>query len=334
MLPAKTILLLFLPLCFSKSVDITFKKVTFRGYSLYTEKFKKTIPSSNSLKEFLPKSAFDKIEFIEQKIPVLYENSLADLEDLDELVIEHCNKLEEIKEGVFNNLALSTLDLSQNDITTIESSAFDNLPNILNINLADNNIGAWDKNWFKNTPLLTRISMQNNSIAKLPNNAFKNLVGVKKFGKVDLTINLVLSYNKIKTIEPKAFNGLTKINNLWLDNNQLENFDENLLDKVKVNDLRINQNNIRCLDGDLAKIIKADTTHLDANPLDCECLNNIKTWAEKNGKVIEIFFSEMDCAAQRIKMKMNALTKRLKEIRDQDNDIEVAEGHPTSNPIK
>ncbi|KAJ8920391.1 hypothetical protein NQ315_005257 [Exocentrus adspersus] len=354
---ARVVLVLFLPLCFAKSADVTFKNVTFRGYSLYTEKFKKTIQSSNSLIDHLPETPFDKIEFIDQDIPVLYKGSLADLDDLDELTMENCgiseiqpgalknvpglrrlslkgNKIEEIKEGVFNDLDISTLDLSLNLIKTIHSNAFNDMPNLLNIQLADNQIDRWDKNWFKNTPLLTRVSMQNNSISSLPNDAFKNLVGKKQFGKLKLTINLVLSYNKINKIEPKAFSGLTEINNLWLDNNQLEEFEDGLLEGVDVKDLRLNKNNIRCLDGDLSKIIKAETTHLDSNPFDCECLGNIKEWAKENDKLIEIFFSDMDCSAQRIKTKLVALEKRLKEIKDQDNDIEVAEGKPSTYPLK
>ncbi|XP_018579194.1 slit homolog 3 protein-like [Anoplophora glabripennis] len=354
---AKFIPVLFLPFCLAKSTDVTFKNATFRGYSLFTEKFKKTIPLSNSLKDNLPESAFDKIEFIDQNIPVLYQDSLADLDELDELVLEHCgvyeiqpgalknvpmlrrlslkgNKIEAIKEGVFNNLELSTVDLSLNLITTIHSSAFNDLPSLLNINLADNNIQKWNKNWFKNTPLLTRVSMQNNSIAKLPNYAFKNLAGNKSFGKLKLTVNIVLSYNKIRTIEPEAFRGLTEVNHLWLDNNQLQEFGDDLLNGVDVKDLRLNNNNIRCLDGNLARIIKAESTQLDSNPFDCECLSKIKDWAKKNNKNVQLFFSEMDCSAQRIRIKMTALEKRLKEIRDQDNDIEVAEGKPSSNPIK
>lgn len=176
--------------------------------------------------------------------------------------------------------------------------------------------------------------MQNNSIAKLTNHAFRNLAGSKNFGKMKLTVNIVLSYNKIKTIESKAFSDLTEVNHLWLDNNQLEEFGEDLLDGVEVKDLRLNNNNIRCLDGDLTKIIKGEMTQLDSNPFDCDCLSKIKEWVNKNNKNVQLFFSEMECSAQRIKIKMTALEKRLKEIRDQDNDIEVAEGKPSSNPIK
>lgn len=235
---------------------------------------------------------------------------------------------------MFNHLDLSTIDLSLNSITKIHNSAFDHMPNLLNINLADNGIDKWNKNWFKNTPLLTRVSMQNNSIAKLPNQAFRNLAGSKSFGKLKLTVNIVLSHNKIETIEPKAFGGLTEVNHLWLDNNQLEEFDEGLLEGVDVKDLRLNNNDIRCLNGDLGKIIKGETNQLDSNPYDCECLTRIQEWAKKNDRNVQLFFSEMNCAAQRLKTKMTALEKRLKEIKDQDNDIEVAEGRPSSNPIK
>lgn len=95
--------LLCLQVCTTVAEDVTFKNVTFRGYNMYTEKFKKSIQSSNSLKDFLPKTVFDKIEFLDQEIPIIYENALADLKDLDELVIENCG-VYEIKPGALKNV--------------------------------------------------------------------------------------------------------------------------------------------------------------------------------------------------------------------------------------
>ncbi|KAJ8983217.1 hypothetical protein NQ317_016438 [Molorchus minor] len=350
MLLIKLALCISLPLCFAKPTDVTFKNVTFKGYCMYTEKFKRTIASSNSLKDFYRehhhltrsssltkifpcymKSLYEIRPGALKNVPMLRRLSLKAVPSVEDTNGETSLKKSKRMSSI---TSLSTLDLSLNDIAVIASTAFDNIPNILNINLADNKIVKWSPDWFQNTPLLTRISMQNNSVTTLPNNAFKNLKGEKRFGKIDLSINLVLSYNQIKTIKPNAFKGLTKINNLWLDNNGLEDFGEDLLEGVDVKDLRLNCNNIRCLEGDLSKIIKADTTHLDSNPFDCDCLNKIKTWAESKGKNIEIFFSEMDCTAQRIRTKMVELEKRLKEIKHQDDDIEIAEGQPASNPIK
>nr|CAH7750479.1 unnamed protein product [Callosobruchus chinensis] len=81
---------------------VTFKNVTFKGYSLYTEKFKKTIISSNNLKDNLPEIVFDGIEFKDQNIPVLYTGSLTDLHGLDELKIEGCG-VEDIQPGALKN---------------------------------------------------------------------------------------------------------------------------------------------------------------------------------------------------------------------------------------
>lgn len=241
------------------------------------------------------------------------------------------NKLEEVRAGVFNNLELSVLDLSKNFITIIESAAFNNMPNLLHINLADNRIQTWNKNWFENTPLLSRISMQNNSIEDLPNEAFGNLKGVKMFGKLDLTVNLVFSYNKIKEIQPRAFDNLIRIRNLWLDHNQLEEFDASLLDNVKIDDLRIDHNNIKCLNGDLSKVFKAKSTHIDSNPLECKCLESIKSYVKNNTVEVDFFFADMDCTAQRIRKKIDAVEKRLKEISGMNNEGET---ESTSNADK
>lgn len=101
----RLVLVLLLPFCLAKSTPVTFKNVTFRGYSLYTEKFKKTIPLSNSLKDSLPESVFDKIEFLDQNVPVLYENSLADLDELDELVLENCG-IYDVQPGALKNVPM------------------------------------------------------------------------------------------------------------------------------------------------------------------------------------------------------------------------------------
>lgn len=230
--------------------------------------------------------------------------------------------MEEIKEGVFNGLDLSVLDLSKNFITIIDDGAFSNMPSLLHINLADNKISNWKRDWFQDTPLLNRISMQNNSIELLPNGAFENLKGSKVYGKVDLRLNLVFSFNNIKSIQPEAFRGLTSIRNLWLDHNELENFDEALLDNIKIDDLRLDHNKIKCFNGSYGKVFSAKTTHIDSNPLDCNCLNSIKSYVTNNSKDVEFFFADMDCAAQRIRKKMDEVERRLKDMASVGSDDE------------
>ena len=323
---------------------VTFKNVVVRGYSMFTSKFNVTINSANTLKDKLPKQVFDKLEIVDSEIPVLYENSISDIDDLDELilnndgiteiqpgtfknvpqlrklVITHNQGLEEIKSGVFNRLNIATMDLSKNSINTIASSAFDDMPELLNVNLADNQLKIWDKNWFADTPLLTRVSFQNNHISEIPARAFRNFRGEKQFGSVPLTINIVLSNNVIKTIHEDAFKGLDKINNLWLDGNEIDSWDENLLSKVAVKDLRIDNNRLQCLSGDLKNIFVAATTHIDGNPWDCGCLKNIDLWASQHGKDVIMYYSKMNCDAERIDRKLKDLNHLLKELRKNDTE--------------
>jgi Leucine-rich repeat (LRR) protein len=323
----------------AKSSGVTFKNVVARFYSMYTYKFNVTIDSSESLKENIPKKVFDKIEITNSEIPVLYKNSISDIDNLDELILEDDGiseiqpgafshvpqlrklvirgntKLKEIKEGVFNKLNIATLDLSNNSIETVASRAFDDMPELLTVNLADNQLSIWDKNWFAKTPLLTRVSFQNNLIGEIPAGAFRNFQGIKQFGSVSLTINIILSHNKIKSIHKDAFKGLEKINNLWLDNNQVDSWDGDLLSNVAVKDLRIDQNQLECLSGNLENIFVADTTHIDGNPWECGCLKNIELWASQHGKDVIMYYSKLTCDADRIDRKLKDLEQRLRELR-------------------
>ncbi|XP_044756946.1 phospholipase A2 inhibitor-like [Coccinella septempunctata] len=329
---------LFFPLNAEK---ITFKNVTIHGYSAFTHKFEKLILSSNSLKTELPKVVFDAVEIRGQDVPILYENSISDIDDLDELILEENNiqeiepgtfknlslirliklkknQLKTIKEGIFNHLPLSDLDLSQNEISVIEDKAFDNMPNLLNVRLSFNKIGKWNRNWFQGTPLLTRVSFQHNLIEELPADAFSNMAGPKNFGKIPLTLNLIFSYNKIKKIDPNAFRGLEKLNNLWLDNNLLEEIPHNFLKGVTVHELRLSSNKLTCI-VDEDSILKAEINDIDANPFECDCLNTIKNWAEENNKTVSIFYSDMNCFAARLQGKMRDIENRLKEMKQGRN---------------
>ncbi|XP_045468049.1 leucine-rich repeat-containing protein 15-like [Harmonia axyridis] len=329
----KSVLLLCL-FCYVRAEHLTFKNVTVHGYSAFNHKFKQVIVSSNYLKDELPRSVFDAVEIRHQDIPVLYENCISDISALDELILEENNiqeiepgafknlsqirliklkknHLKTITEGIFNNLPVSDLDLSQNEISVIEDKALDNMPNLLNIRLTLNKITTWNSNWFKATPLLTRLSFQRNLIKELPSDAFSNMAGTKSFGKIPLTLNLLFSNNKISRVDPHTFRGLNKINNLWLDNNLLEEYPPKMLNKVSVHALRISNNKLKCID-DKESLLKAEINDIDANPFDCDCLSDIKNWAEKNNKSVSTFYADMNCYAERLEGKMRDIEKLLK----------------------
>lgn len=105
MLFKRFLILLCLPFCFSKSVDVTFKRVTFRGYSIFKEIYNGTITSGNRLKDFLPNFINDAVEIKYETISIIYKDSLADLGNLYELSIEFCH-IEEIRPGAISNSSM------------------------------------------------------------------------------------------------------------------------------------------------------------------------------------------------------------------------------------
>ncbi|KAK9874572.1 hypothetical protein WA026_005405 [Henosepilachna vigintioctopunctata] len=227
------------------------------------------------------------------------------------------NELKTIKVGVFNNLPVSDIDLSENQIAYIDPGAFSDMKNLLNIRMAHNKIKVWNNNWFENTPLLTRVSFQHNLIEELPRKAFKNMGGEKKFGRVPLTINLLFSYNKIGILYADTFQGLEKINNLWLDNNLINELPKGMFDGVAIRNLKLGSNKLNCID-DADSVLKAESNDIDANPFECKCLDEIKKWAENKNKTISMFYADMTCYANRIEIKMKNLEERLRELKKQN----------------
>ncbi|XP_057658575.1 leucine-rich repeat-containing protein 70-like [Diorhabda carinulata] len=291
-------------------VDVTFKNVTFRGYQMFTPKFKPTILLGNNLKDFLPKLPFDNIEFLDQKIPIIYKEAITDISQLYELDMDFCeikeirpgafrnltnlnrmsfkmNQLRRIENGVFNKLPVETIDLSFNQISYIHTKAFDDMPELFQINLGTNWLSKWNPDWFTNTPKLSVLYFRNNFIEELPAESFKNL---KKERYV--TIDLIFNGNRISSIHRDAFEGLKQIHILSLSNNLLQNFDKNLLKNVVVKYLKLNNNSIACFD-DLDEVFKATYAYIDNNPIKCDCLKKIQTWSEKNHKDVGV--ADMNC---------------------------------------
>ncbi|KAL3278307.1 hypothetical protein HHI36_013640 [Cryptolaemus montrouzieri] len=333
-------------LCSLNAENICFENVTVHGYSVFNHKFDKVITSSKISKTELPNVAFDAIELKNENVPILYENCISDIESLDELILEKNgiqeiragalrnlpairiiklgqNKLKTIVTGVFNNLQVSDVDLSKNEIEVIEDTAFNDMPELLSIKLTDNKLTKWNKNWFLNTPLLNRLSFQHNLIEELPAEAFTNLKGKKKFGRLSLDVNLIFSYNKIKTLHPDTFKDIKDINNLWLDNNLIEEIPENIFTDVSIRQLRISSNKLTCIK-EKDSLLKAEMNEIDANPFDCECLEDIKTWAKGKNKTIDTFYASMNCYSNKMDRKMKNLEDMLKKMKEEEKLFQQA----------
>lgn len=226
------------------------------------------------------------------------------------------NEIVHVPFGVFNRLNITVLFLQRNEIETIDSAAFDDMPNLYRIKMNSNRISAWDNNWFKNTPKITELFFRRNNITEIPSNAFKNIKG-SHFSNDRTTVDtkIYLSKNKISAIDPDAFQDFKEFSQLWLDRNDLEILDDkmfrNLIQvggiymgrnriskipealfpnsktEVLTLDLSAN-NNISCIPYNVVSKVKL-TNLQSVRKLDCDCIRAVieKVSIEKKDNVIK-----------------------------------------------
>ncbi|CAH0553810.1 unnamed protein product [Brassicogethes aeneus] len=330
--------------CF-KSENVTVKLF---NMAVLKQKIVIDLEDTNNLKEVLPRFGYDTLTIEDDNLPVIAKDFLSNLDEVVsiemlndgiEVLMPGCfkelqslrtislpqNKIKNIPEGVFDNLNISSLNLRSNAIENIDGKALNNMPNLINIDLENNNIKIWNSDWFYNTPFVSRINFRNNSLEKLPANAFNNIQGNKVYLRVPLKRTLQFSYNRLKTIDIGAFNGLSEINNLWLDHNQLQSFNEVLIKNAKIEELRLDGNEIKRLSGNWKNLLEIPFISVDANPFDCDFLRSIKEWSDENHKKIDVFYSDMDCVVNRIKGKMDDIRNRLEQLKEERMDLTTIE---------
>ncbi|XP_018563766.1 chondroadherin-like [Anoplophora glabripennis] len=229
------------------------------------------------------------------------------------------NEIDHVRAGVFNNMNLTTLYLQRNQIATIDTKAFDDMPRLYKLKLNSNKISVWDPNWFHNSPSLTEVLFRRNNIQSIPSKAFQNIKGSHVYqGTYLVDTKIYLSKNSISYISPDALYGLEELSQLWLDRNRLTELDEGIFagitqmsilflskNKLKAlpskmfpkltSDIDIldltHNNNITCLSYDIVSAVKL-TNVQDVRRLDCECVQKLVDRLKEAEKVNEI---KADC---------------------------------------
>ncbi|XP_075264239.1 uncharacterized protein LOC142356163 [Convolutriloba macropyga] len=93
---------------------------------------------------------------------------------------------------------LTRIQISENNITKLESSVFSNLKDLELLNLQDNNIEDFDENAFEGLSFLKILDVSENEIEKLPENIFKSTGNLTK---------LVLKNNRISSLSMETLKG-------------------------------------------------------------------------------------------------------------------------------
>ena len=149
------------------------------------------------------------------------------------------NEIKELPPGIFSNnlLFLQYLDLSHNKIIKLEQNIFNNLPSLTDLYIAWNRIRELQSDIFYNIPRLENLNLNNNQIQELQPGIFDNLPNLQF---------LNLSKNKIRELQPGTFgNNLSKLQRLYLDHNQIIEFEVDVFNNlIRLEELCLHNNQI------------------------------------------------------------------------------------------
>ena len=147
---------------------------------------------------------------------ILMESSLKSLEylsmdrnQIQKVCSQYCNTDSISIHSMYN---LTYLSLVQNNISEIDSDAFENCVNLRNLRLSDNNIDHFMKHTFDNLSRLEELALDNNKLTSVP-----DICALKQLN------SLSLSGNEIATINANSFCNLPNLTVINLSNNRLTN---------------------------------------------------------------------------------------------------------------
>ncbi|XP_071056793.1 chondroadherin-like [Onthophagus taurus] len=240
------------------------------------------------------------VQIINQTVPVLYKDAVRDLQYLVDFVLDGSqvasvergsfsnlpllkllrlkdNKIREIREGVFNDLMITELNLSNNDIVRIERGALDRLPNLEVVNFDRNRIQTWNEDWFLQTPNVNTLSFQENEIKRIPRRAFQNVHGTHQIAGRKVMTNIFLNNNLISDVDPKSLEGISALGWLFLNKNEIRVIPDDFLDNIEQIDwLKLNFNQLNCLPEKIFDKVPNVVNYLEGNPLNEDCKTRFK----------------------------------------------------------
>lgn len=186
------------------------------------------------------------------------------------------------------------LNLQHNDISLIETGAFDDMPELQVLELDFNAIKEIDPHWFSGSPRVRRLTLAENQLRDIPEAAFHNMG--------ENIVDIWIMNNKISTVHPKAFEGIRKANHLWFYDNKIGKLDDDLFANVeRIEHLSFGGNQLKCVSDAFLENLRVKSVNFDGNPLDCDCIPKMKRWAEENNVDNHFVISKLQCTIERAK---------------------------------
>ncbi|XP_063726812.1 leucine-rich repeat-containing G-protein coupled receptor 4-like isoform X2 [Symsagittifera roscoffensis] len=141
---------------------------------------------------------------------------------------------------------LMRVQISENNITKLDSSIFANLEGLDLLNIQRNYIEEMDPGTFNGLNMLQTLDISDNYLSEVPEKLFANK---------PMLLKLVMSNNKIKRLSKNIFSGAPNLVELDLSWNKLESFPENFFTSVKnLQALNCANNEIKIFPQSLSKL--------------------------------------------------------------------------------
>ncbi len=155
---------------------------------------------------------------------------------------------------------ITTLSLSNKNITSLKADDFDGLSALRYLNLQSNSLNTLPEGIFDGLSALRYLYLGNNSLTTLPEGIFDGLSALQ---------NLNLSSNSLTTLPEGIFDGLSALIYLYLGNNSLTTLPEGIFDGLSaLQTLSLDNNSLTTLpEGIFDGLNRLDTINLRSNSL-------------------------------------------------------------------
>jgi Leucine-rich repeat (LRR) protein len=196
------------------------------------------------------------------------------------------NKFPIVRKGMFKNLQCRLINLSVNNIKSIENEAFEYLPNVEKIELSSNHLIQLNPKSFLQTPQLKTLDLSSNRIKFIEKESFA-------FFERNCP-SIVLEFNEISKVDKGVFNGMTAENAIlrW-KNNFVEWLPEEIFDGHTFIDIDLTKNPLKKFSNRFCeKNCRMVMFRIESEHLDEETTENVTIWAEN--KNIETFQTQLN----------------------------------------
>lgn len=149
------------------------------------------------------------------------------------------NKISKLIAGTFQTLNLTVLDLSNNEIETIDDFTFSGQSYLHNLSLPRNKLTVIKRNTFDGLIALDALVLESNEIVSIEDGAFSTLV---KLGK------LYLFGNKLKSLNDNMFTGLTALKLLSLKRNEIDRIGNSMYNWSSIEKISLAENPVGDVD--------------------------------------------------------------------------------------